>query len=166
MAMVGMVKSKKLLLGLVALGFFIAGIASAQVLGSGTIRSFNSASASDFVSTTSTTFTDMPGMTVTFAIPVGGESVVIMFSGEFPTDLPFTPCDTGANFAFVQLVIDGVIHSGPDGVGLHSADYSSNGFNFISGPLAAGTHTAKIQWRTTAPFAGCALNRSMIILHR
>lgn len=149
-------------IGLVAT--FLVGVALAQALGGrGLIRGFDGAEAADFVSTTSTTFVDMPGMTVTFDLPVSGHSVVVMFTGEFPTGP--APCEN-QNYLSVQLVIDGVVHSAPGGVQFFTSDpVTSGGFNFISDPLLTGTHVAKIQWKANLT-GGCALNRSMTVLHR
>lgn len=118
--------------------------------------------------TNSTDFVDMPGMSETFSF--GGNAprpVLVLFQGSFAGD-----ADSAAR---IRLLIDGVVQPPPgDGVDVHeedaSVDIATNGFNFISAPLAPGTHTATIQWLAagvTDPLPmTCVAGRSLIVLHR
>src|SRR5262249_3495059 len=108
-------------------------------------------------------YVDMPGMSVTYA--QGGTSpskVIAMFQGEW---IP----NTGR--AFLRLVIDGVVQTGPgDASSTFAAhdlsDDETNGFNFISDQQTQGvTHTAKIQWSTLNDQI-CVDERSLLIFHR
>jgi hypothetical protein len=144
-----------------------AGGASAQALsGSLRIRKADGVAATDFPCTTSTTFVPLPGTAVTWN--QGGrvnDEVVSLFQAEwFNTDR-----------GLIQLRIDGVIQSGPGDSGAPMAADSgndagsvideTNGFNFISDPVAPGTHTAQIYWASVAGGVICADERSHIIQH-
>jgi hypothetical protein len=45
-------------------------------------------------------------------------------------------------------------------------EVETHGFNFVSDPLAPGTHTATIQWRDNGLGPFCATERSLIVLHK
>jgi hypothetical protein len=84
-----------------------------------------------------------------------------MFTGEWIVN-------TGR--ALIRLVVDGVVQPGPgDGASAfvphEGTVVGTNGFNFLTTALAAGGHTAKIQWSTTGSQV-CIDERSMIVLHR
>jgi hypothetical protein len=107
-------------------------------------------------------FTDMPGMSETFSF--GGTArrpVLVLFQGEWSTP-------TAGSTANIRLMIDGVVHSGITNAVLdHRAggapnEIETHGFNFVSDPLAPGTHTATIQWAG----GSCVRNRSLIVLHK
>jgi hypothetical protein len=119
---------------------------------------------SDNQCTSSASFVDMPGMSETFTF--GGTAsrpVLVLFQGRWN--------NAAEGHAIIRLVIDGVVQPGPGAsVTLHeddaSADLETNGFNFISAPLAPGTHTAKIQWQKFAGAVICVGTRSLIVLHK
>jgi hypothetical protein len=86
---------------------------------------------------------------------------VVMFTGEW---IP----NTGR--ALIRLVVDGVVQAGPGDAASPFSPHEgtvvgTNGFNFITNPLGAGAHTAKIQWSTTGSQV-CIDERSMIVMHR
>jgi hypothetical protein len=124
--------------------------------------------ATTFVCTTGGTFTDMPEMSATFRL--GGRAaqpVIVLFEGEWGG-----PSFTEGTGAFIRLAIDGVVQT-PVDVGVERRptgtpdDLETHGFNFVSDPLAPGTHTATIQWRgTTTSGQVCVQDRSMIVLHK
>lgn len=152
-------KLQKTLLGGVTLGALLgtvgAGVVFAQVFGSGPIRSFDSASASDLVSTASDTFVDMPDMSVDFSLMGSPEPVVVMFDGG-------DSCPGSS--ATIRLVVDGTVHSGDIDIIGGSV---SGGFHFVSGALLSGSHTAKIQWRVTdGGSVACVRARIMTVLHK
>lgn len=119
------------------------------------------------ICTVSPNFNDMPGMSETFSF--GGTAsrrVIVLFQSHW---------NLGAENSSVsiRLTIDGVVQSGPGNgfiINSQPADaqqrtVGTRGFNFISNPLAPGTHTAKIQWRDNGVGPGCAAARSLIVLH-
>jgi hypothetical protein len=115
--------------------------------------------------TSSGSFADMPGMSKTFTqAGTTSRPVLALFQGEW---FSFTE---GARVG-IQLTIDGVAQSGPSFVivdhrpngELHENE--THGFNFISDPMAPGTHKATIQWATQLGTA-CVFNRSLIVLHK
>ena len=116
--------------------------------------------------TPSAVFTDMPGMSETFSF--GGNPsrpVIVLFQAEWET------FGSGA-VVVIRLTIDGIVQSGAATVVLDHRgagepdEVETHGFNFVSDPLAPGTHTAKIQWRHDSQPAACSEERSMIVLHK
>jgi hypothetical protein len=120
----------------------------------------------DIPCTVSPSFTDMPGMSVTFTL--GGavsRRVIVMLQAQW-----FMP-NEGVTVR-VRLLIDGVVQSGPTEVlvaerptGVALID-GTHGFNFISNTLSPGVHTAKIQWHDNGVNFGCATNRSLVVFHK
>jgi hypothetical protein len=113
-------------------------------------------------------FHDMPFMTKTFKL--GGTAsrpVIVLFQSELSTGTPGSRVET-------RLTIDGVVQPGPGATVILSTLPSdaltgfveTHGFNFISNPLAPGTHTATIQWRDSGEGPWYASRRSLIILHK
>lgn len=114
--------------------------------------------ASDSVSTNSTSFVDMPGMSKSFTLAgPNNKKVVVLFQGVMEV------FDT-AVFATIQLRIDGVLQSGPQPVLVDQQDFQTAGFNFISDSLAPGLHTAKIQWKSGSGDDIFVDDRSLIVL--
>jgi hypothetical protein len=110
----------------------------------GVANRFDGVDATDNPCTTSTTFVDMPGMTKTFN-QGASDQVIVMFTGEW---IPST------GRALIRLVVDGVVQPGPGDAASAFVPHEgtvagTNGFNFLTTALAAGGHTAKIQWSTT-----------------
>jgi hypothetical protein len=104
---------------------------------------------------------EMDGMSKTFSL--GGRisrPVIVMFQGEFFAN------DLNAA-AFVRLVIDGrAQNDGEEVVVFGYRVQETHGFNWVSEPLAPGTHTAVIEWRDTGTAPAYVAPRSMIILHK
>jgi hypothetical protein len=119
--------------------------------------------------TSSASFTAMPQMSETFSF--GGNAsrpVLVLFHGEW---VGFAE---GA-FVTVRLTIDGVVQSGPGAAGDLVLAFrpagepfqsGTHGFNFVSEPLAPGTHTATIQWQSAGGGQVCVDERSLIVLHK
>jgi len=110
-----------------------------------------------FDCTTSDSFADMPGTSETFSF--GGTAsrpALVLFQGQWE----------GNGGAVIRLTIDGAPQSLV--VPVYRSGFGTNGFHFISAPLAPGTHTAKIQWSSDPTVEGaiCVLARSLIILHK
>jgi hypothetical protein len=105
----------------------------------------------------------VPQMTRTFTL--GGsvnDEAVAMFQGSFSLDASGGAFDTG----FIRLTIDGVQQTpgvvpviAPGGRGTH-------GFNWQTGALRPGAHTARVQWRTDLGGNFCVDARSLIVLHK
>ena len=113
--------------------------------------------------TVSPAFNDMPEMSKTFRL--GGrvaQPVIVLFQGQWGG---FT---SGAAVQ-IRLTIDGVPGSGltinerPSG---EPNVVETHGYNFVSEPLAPGTHTATIQWADNGAGPSCIGRRSLIILHK
>jgi hypothetical protein len=110
--------------------------------------------------TTTSTFKNVPQMSKTFTEGATG-SVAVMFQGSVSLGNA-NPSDTG----FVRLTIDGQVQT-PGEVGLIGPNgRGTRGFNWQSAPLAAGSHTARVQWRTDLGNQFCVDARSTLVLHR
>ena len=99
-----------------------------------------------FACTMPTTFVNMPVMNRTFTLGPGGTDEVVADVQASASLSGSEPFDTG----FVRLQIDGSAQGPADGtiplvaVGHHAI----HGFNSQSKPLTAGSHTARVKWRT------------------
>lgn len=127
---------------------------------------FNGVDEVVFACTTSTTFVNIPGMSRSFNQGAGAaEEVISMLQGSFNVS-PTAAFDT----AYVRLLIDNVVQGPGNQVPILSTDGSfltaAVGFNWQSPPLAAGAHTARVQWRTDLGSQLCVDTRSLIVLHR
>jgi hypothetical protein len=120
--------------------------------------------ANDSPCTVSPQFNDMPGMSETFSF--GGTAsrpVLVLFQAEW---FSFTQS------VAIRLTIDGVVQSGAAIVVIDEREsgapdeVETHGYNFISDPLAPGTHTARIQWADSGAGPGCTNDRSLIVLHK
>jgi hypothetical protein len=105
-------------------------------------------------------FVDMPGLTTTFTTRGSApKPVIVLFQSEW-VGIQGEP--------LMRLTIDGVQQSPGE---VRAADVGSaaqtHGFNFVSSPLAPGTHTATMQFRSeTAARRVCVGDRSLIVLHK
>ena len=111
-------------------------------------------------------FVDMPSMSKTFSFSgTASRHVIVLFEGEFGLL-------TEGTSLTIQLLIDGVVQSGPRDIFMlfhppgDEFPAGTHGFNFISDRLPPGTHTAKIQWRDTGAGPGCVFARSLVVLHK
>jgi hypothetical protein len=106
---------------------------------------------------------DMPGMSKTFSF--GGTKarpVLVFFQGEFGQLTEGAEVSVGLSIDGVrnqEMSVDSRSSGEPD-------EFETHGFNWVSGPLAPGTHTAKLQWADNGAGPGCVDDRSLIILHR
>lgn len=134
---------------------------AAPVSRSGTIAKFDGVDEIVQACTTTTSFANVPQMSRTFTVSGAASAVVVTFSGS--ASLSGQQFDTG----FVRLTIDNVQQS-PGVVPFIAADQGSdaNAFTWQSRPLAVGTHTARIQWRTDLGSSFCLDARSLVVLHR
>jgi hypothetical protein len=146
-----------ILLSVLVLGGLIAAaVAVAAVNRNGAVTTFVGRDEIVEACTTTTSFQTIPGMTRTFTQGSGGGAGVVEFSGAL--SLSSNSSDTG----FLRLTIDGV-QQGPGEVPAVGAnERGAHAFNWQA-PLAAGSHTARIQWRTDLGGTLCADARSMII---
>jgi hypothetical protein len=111
----------------------------------------------DLPCTTSPNFVNMPNTGVNFKSGGNGSrSVIVLFQGSWTIE----------NHAFIRLLIDGVVQSGPTSVGVGEREQAdTHGFNFVSDPLPPGQHFAFIQWASSSGQA-CVEERSLIVLHK
>jgi hypothetical protein len=126
----------------------------------GVLSRFDGVDATDNPCTSSASYVNMPGMSKTF-FQSATDDVVVMFQGEWIS---------GTGRALLRLTVDNVVQPGPgDGASPFAphegSGVATNGFNFISNPIGAGNHTARIQWATTNSQV-CVDERSMVVLHR
>jgi hypothetical protein len=117
-------------------------------------------------STISTTFVDVPGMSVTFTLGRGSNCVKIEYSA-----MVFAA--TNAALMNVQAVITGgtcspgdVQFSGDDDEDGNGKWARSHAFNFVCTGLAQGVHTAKIQFRSFFGDSVTTHKRSMFVHHK
>jgi hypothetical protein len=111
--------------------------------------------------TSTTTFANVPQMAKTFNVSGGAASVAVMFSGAFSLGNAIQ-FDTG----FLRLTIDGVEQTPGEVPAVPPNSRGTRSFNWQSAPLAAGSHTARVQWRTDQGNQFCVDARSLLILHR
>jgi hypothetical protein len=137
---------------------------------SGAITKFDGADNNNSACTGSSNFKNMPSMAVTFTQGAGGaDEVAVLFEGAgwFVEQL---------NFVGVRLTVDGVVQPGP-GAGddtfifggdpaIDTGGTTSHGFNFQTEPLGAGSHVARIQWRSFDGSEACVGPRSLLVLHK
>jgi hypothetical protein len=142
--------------GLVLAGLIATAVAVA-VNRSGKVTNFAGRDEIVEACTSTTSFQTIPGMARTFTQGTGGGAGVIQFSGALSLSSN-SLLDTG----FLRLTIDGV-QQGPGVVpAIGANERGAHAFNWQA-PLAAGSHTARIQWRTDLGGTLCADARSMII---
>jgi hypothetical protein len=148
--------------GLALIGLF-AGVAVAANSRSAPISKFDGVDEIVFACTTGSTFTTIPQMTKTFT--VGGsvkDEVVVMFQGAMDLDTSGGNLDTG----FIRLKIDATQTPPGEIPAIGAGERGTHGFNWQSRPLAPGSHTARVQWRTDLGSQFCVDARSLIILHK
>ena len=129
----------------------------------------------DFISSgrTAVEWADMPGVTTTVSVPSNTRAhFLVTFASE-------TNCGGGyANkegYCLVRVLVDGapaspgdvVFDSRPDSGDVNPySEYSwtANSMQFVSGPLAAGSHTVKVQWRVNEVIEFWAAKRTLTVL--
>lgn len=92
------------------------------------------------LTTSSTTFADMTGLSIT--ITTNGGSVLVGFTGSF----------TNSNSAAannITLLVDGVSEGADDGVAVF-VDTDVVSFVWLVEGVSAGSHTFKLQWKVSA----------------
>jgi hypothetical protein len=151
----------------IAAGVLLIGLVGAvaaravPILRSAPVNRFDGADAVIQRCTTASNFVNMPGMSRTFT--VGGSvnnAVMAMFQGSL--DLSGGQFDTG----FIRLTIDGVQQTPGEVPAIAPGERGTHGFNWQSKPLAPGSHTARVQWRTDLGGTLCVDARSLMVLHR
>jgi hypothetical protein len=137
-------------------------------LNGGAVKSVRTATADDPVSTTSSSWTDVPGMSTTVNVKAGTKALlVITFSGQSRCQ------DTGAPTVdcYVRALVDGV-EASPGETILDSAaagdntvqSQGSHSFQWVMG-VGSGTKTIKIQWLVNeAGDAFHLISRTMTVL--
>jgi hypothetical protein len=146
--------------GLVLAGLIATAVAVAAINRAGTVTKFSGRDEIVETCTSATSFQTISAMTRTFTQGTGGGSVVVQFSGAL--SLSGGQFDTG----FLRLTIDGVQQSPGVVPAIGANERGAQAFNWQTAPLTAGSHTARIQWRTDLGGTLCADARSMIIFHR
>lgn len=97
------------------------------------------ATLSSQVTTTSTSFTDITGLSVTMT--TSGGNVLCFFTGAL--------ANSGSYYSLVTLNVDGTVVGGTDGLVTVLAASSQNvSFAYVLTGLSAASHTIKMQWKT------------------
>ena len=110
-----------------------------------------------------TAFTTIPGMVQTFVLGgTANDEVVVTFQASW------SGVAEQFDTAFVRLTVDGVVQPINVSVPIFAGAEGTNthGFTWISGSLAPGSHTARIQWRTDLGSTLCVDDRTLVVLHR
>lgn len=107
--------------------------------------------------TSSTTWTDIPGMTTTLKTRRSAD-LVMMYSSEIIT--------TATNVRVRVLVDNKVANPGDVYFVYRPGDDQTHSFNFYKRNIARGSHTIRVQWRTSGgPGAEATANyRSLIVM--
>jgi hypothetical protein len=103
----------------------------------------------DFNTTNSTSFVDLPGASVRFTVGRGAKCVSVLF-----TSMAFASRDD--EVVFVRALLDGTVvaepsetqFSGDDDEDRDVAAARSHAMNFLFAPVAAGSHTVQMQFRS------------------
>lgn len=140
--------------------FVAADDAQAAVTRAGVVSKFDGVDEIVEACTSATSFVNLPQMSRTFTVAGGSSSVVVTLSAA--ASLSDTPFDTG----FVRLVIDGQQQSPGVVPFVAAGERGSQAFTWQSRPLAVGSHTARIQYRTDLGSRFCVDARSLVVLHR
>jgi hypothetical protein len=121
------------------------------------VRRLTGVQATDIVCTTSFPFVDMPGMSITFTVTRGPDEVGILFQGQFLGG------SSAAARSIIAFLVDGV--QTPAFIMGEGTVPGSHGMNWVSTPLAAGTHTVTVQWHSFPSGEQiCIEDRSLILL--
>ena len=127
----------------------------------GTITKFDGVDEIVQQCTTSTTFVTMPQMSKTFTQGgTGSDEVVAIFSAA--ASLNGTQNDTG----FVRLQVGSTTQSPGEVPLIAEGTSGEHGFTWQTAPVAAGSRTIRVQWRTDLGSTFCVDARSLIIQHK
>jgi hypothetical protein len=132
----------------------------------GPIANYTATNATDEQCTSSTSYVNMPGASVSFIVPGKTKRhVLALFQGEWFNN----------DRALARVVVDGVVQSGPgdsaspvsldSGNDAGSSVDQTNGFNFITDNLTPHVrHTLTVQWASVGGGQICVDERSLIVL--
>ena len=150
----------------VALAAETAVLAATVKLNGGAVRAVRTATADSDVSTTSTSLADVPGMSTTVSVPSGEKAIlVITFTAE-------SRCiGSSTTLCIVRVLVDSSAAK-PGDIAFDSAfdgnTFSApeaNSMQFVAGPLSAGSHTVKVQYRVDEASSGFDLRaRTLTVL--
>lgn len=139
-------------------------MATTSVFITGKLKNVDAVTDSNWFTCSGSTYTDLPGMEVTFNSKKGGP-VLIMFEGEF----------WGTDCILVRALHNGTEVVGPgdssaplhlDGTFATTDVYSTHGFNFVT-MAVPGSNTVKIQCATHGTsYYRDVFNKSLVILHK
>ncbi len=148
-------------IGAVAAMAWAAG-AQAATSRAGAISKFDGVDEIVEACTNSTTFVNMPGMSRTFTQGgTGSDEVVVQFQAA-ASMFGSEPFDTG----FVRLQV-GSTEQTPGTVPFIAVNsQGARGFTWQTAPVAAGSRTIRVQWRTDLGSSFCVDARSLVILHK
>jgi hypothetical protein len=104
------------------------------------------------VTTTSDTFSDIPGM-ISSVVTAENGNLAITFSAEANT--------SGSERMFVRALVDGQAAQPSDVVLVAAADTGTRSFTFVEQNLEAGAHTVQIQWLVDAGGTAFAGDRTL-----
>ena len=111
--------------------------------------------------TTTTTYKPMPSMTRSFNVDGSANTqAVVMFSGSLSLSDEGGAFDTG----FIRLTVDGVQQTPGEVPAVGVNGRGAYAFNFQTGSVSPGAHTARIEWRTDLASTFCVDARSLIVL--
>jgi hypothetical protein len=121
------------------------------------------ATANDIVTTSTTTYVDVPGMQVVVHVPANQKAILLItFSAQ-------ANCEDDGQVAkcFVTGDVDGFAVSPPDTV--FESDVDGNGrsdsMQFVSVPVSAGDHTVKVRFSPNRPTTTFTLgSRTLTVL--
>jgi len=107
----------------------------------GPVTKVKTVTADDAPTTTSTSFSNVPGMSISMSVPSGQKALFVV------TLSAVSVCYTEGVLCYVRLLVDNnpappgdlIFNSNASGPGAHS-------MQFVAGPLSAGTHTVEVQW--------------------
>jgi hypothetical protein len=107
----------------------------------------------NMVSTTSTSYVNVPGMKVTIDAPVG-TNLVITFSAE---------CGAVSGSSFIRVIVDGSRISPKDVLYCSAGESETCSFTWTT-HVAKGIHTIKVKWLVHFSATGMMYDRSLVVL--
>ncbi len=112
------------------------------------------ASASNIVTLTSSSLTNVPGMSTSITTTIAGD-LAVTFSGEGDV--------SGSSPLYVEALVDGAPASPNTAILAVGAYSGTHSFTFVANGIAAGSHTVQMQWFTVPGATAHLARRSLVV---
>lgn len=148
----------------------VAGGAYAATLqkNGGPVKAVRAVTADGLGSTTATTWTDVPGMSLTVGVPSGERGLLVI------TFAAMDHCTAGASAGYcnIRVLVDGaaaepsqVVFDSTEDSGTGNVNsWETNSMQFVAGPIGAGKHTVRVQYSITGSATFSVAARTLTVL--